>query len=43
MAAKKKPAPSGPSRSAITGHFVTPGYAKTHPKTTVTERPKKKR
>jgi hypothetical protein len=26
------------SRSAITGHFVKPQYAKDHPKTTVNER-----
>jgi hypothetical protein len=26
------------SRSARTGHFVTPGYAAAHPDTTVTER-----
>lgn len=25
------------SRSAISGKFVKPGYAKAHPKTTVTE------
>jgi hypothetical protein len=29
------------SRSAITGKYVTPSYAKTHPKTTVTETVKK--
>ena len=29
------------SRSAITGKFVKPGYAKHHPKTTVTETVKK--
>lgn len=26
------------NRSAITGRYVTPQYAKSHPKTTVTER-----
>jgi hypothetical protein len=34
------------SRSAVTGKFVKPGYAKAHPKTTVKERiplPKPKR
>ena len=25
------------SRSAVSGHFVSKGYAKSHPKTTVTE------
>jgi hypothetical protein len=30
------------NRSAKTGKFVTPGYAKTHKSTTVTERTKKK-
>lgn len=25
-------------RSAVSGQFVTPSYAKTHPRTTVTER-----
>jgi hypothetical protein len=31
------------SRSAVTGKFVKPGYAKNHPKTTVTETVKKKK
>ena len=32
--------PAG-SRSAVSGRYVTPGYAKSHPSTTVTEsRPK---
>ncbi len=31
------------SRSAETGKFVTPEYAKKHPKTTVTETIKKKK
>lgn len=37
---KKSSAPkSAPkSRSAVTGKYVTPKYAKTHPKTTVTEK-----
>lgn len=34
MAEKKS---SGQARSAVTGHYVTPQYAKTHPKTTVVE------
>ena len=29
--------PSGKSRSAITGRYVSGAYAKSHPKTTVTE------
>ena len=28
---------SGSSRSAVSGRYVTGGYAKSHPKTTVTE------
>jgi hypothetical protein len=28
------PKPSGHFKSAVTGHFVSPHYAKTHPKTT---------
>jgi len=42
MAAKKN---SGQARSAVTGNYVKPQYAKTHPKTTVVEHnktPKKK-
>ena len=41
--AKKKG--SGKARSAITGRYVTKGFAKKHPKTTQVEatRPKKKR
>ncbi|MFZ5554950.1 MAG: hypothetical protein ACOZCO_17705 [Bacteroidota bacterium] len=31
------------SRSAKTGKFVKPGYAKKHPATTVTEKMKKKK
>ncbi len=27
----------GPYRSAVTGHYVTPGYGKSHPSTTVHE------
>lgn len=30
---------SGSNRSAATGRYVTERYAKTHPKTTVTEKP----
>jgi hypothetical protein len=26
--------PSGKFKSAVTGHYVSPHYAKTHPKTT---------
>ena len=36
MATTKQP--SGHARSAITGRFVTIGYAQKHPKTTVIER-----
>lgn len=34
--------PTGKARSAISGQYVKPSYAKTHPKTTVVEhdRPK---
>jgi len=47
MANKGKPpskpsAPSGHDRSAITGRYVGPHYAKTHPKTTVHESTPKK-
>ncbi|HEY9314461.1 MULTISPECIES: hypothetical protein [Nocardiaceae] len=31
----------GSARSAITGKYVTKGYAKSHPKTTVVESKKK--
>lgn len=34
--------PTGKARSAITGHYVKPGYAKAHPKTTVVEHDKPK-
>ncbi len=39
----KKPTPKKVTinRSAITGKFVTPKFAKTHPKTTVKETVKK--
>jgi hypothetical protein len=33
----------GKARDAGTGHYVKPGYAKTHPKTTVTEHDKSKK
>jgi len=36
-AAKPKPAPAPDYRSAKTGQFVTEGYAKRHPATTVRE------
>lgn len=29
---------NGNNRSAVTGRYVTPGYAKSHPNTTVTEK-----
>jgi hypothetical protein len=37
-----KSPPPGKARSAVTGHYVSPKYAKTHPKTTVVEHSKKK-
>lgn len=39
MPKKSSSAPKSPPkyRSAITGHYVSPKYAKTHPKTTVKE------
>lgn len=41
MASKGSSKSSGTSaRSAVTGRYVTPGYAKSHPKTTVTEKKK---
>lgn len=39
---KKPPAPPPVNRSAVTGRFVTPQYAKSHPRTTVTEHNKPK-
>jgi hypothetical protein len=39
--AAKKPAPTR-ARSAVTGQTVTPGFAKTHPTTTVVEKIKPK-
>ncbi len=33
----------GKARSAITGRYVKKSYAKTHPKTTVVERDRKRR
>ena len=41
MATKKKP--TGRSRSAITGKYVSKQYAATHTATTVTEKDKKKK
>lgn len=41
MATKKKP--TGRSRSAETGRFVSKKFAATHKATTVTERTKKKK
>lgn len=39
MASKKSAPKSAPkSRSAVTGKYVSPKYAKTHPRTTVTEK-----
>ena len=34
--------PTGKARSAVTGRYVKPSYAKTHPKTTVVEHDKPK-
>jgi hypothetical protein len=42
MAGKKGSTSGGRGRSAITGRFVKPSTVRSHPKTTVTERPKKK-
>lgn len=44
MAKASKPAPPPKYRDAGSGQYVKPGYAKTHPKTTVkeTDKPKKK-
>jgi hypothetical protein len=45
MAGKKsssKATPKGNARSAVTGKYVPKAYAKSHPKTTVIERGKKK-
>jgi hypothetical protein len=33
---------AGKARSAVTGAYVKPGYAKSNPTTTVVERPKSK-
>lgn len=38
----KSPKPSGRFKSAVTGHYVRPQYAQTHPKTTFREGGKKK-
>ena len=37
----KKGSPSATYRSAVTGRYVTPQYAKSHPSTTVRHSPKK--
>ena len=37
----KKGSSGGSYRSAVTGRFVTPRYAKSHPSTTVRHAPKK--
>jgi hypothetical protein len=34
------PSPGTTARSAVTGQYVTPKYAATHPKTTVVEKKK---
>lgn len=41
MAKSGKSASGGHARSAISGRFVTAGYAKRNPKTTVVHKPKK--
>lgn len=41
MPTPKKPATQTDHRSAKTGEYVTPGYAKKHPATTVKETRKK--
>lgn len=41
--AKKSSSSGGKARSAITGRYVTKGYAKRNPKITVVERDKPKR
>jgi len=43
MAAKGGKSGGGSNRSAVTGQYVTPRYAATHPKTTVHEAPPKKK
>lgn len=43
MAAKGGKSGGGNFRSAVSGQFVTPRYAATHPKTTVHEAPPKKK
>ena len=42
MSKSKGSQPSGPAKSAVTGKFVSPKYAKTHPKTTYILGSKKK-
>ena len=42
MSGKGKSSKGGHDRSAVTGKYVTPGYAAKHPKTTVHETPSKK-
>ncbi|PBI91048.1 hypothetical protein BKP42_54000 [Rhodococcus erythropolis] len=41
MAKNSGSSSKGSARSAITGKYVTKGYAKSHPKTTVVESKKK--
>lgn len=43
MTAKGGKSNGGNFRSAVTGHYVKPQYAATHPKTTVHEAPPKKK
>lgn len=38
--AKPKPSKGSNHRSAVTGRYVKPGYAKAHPSTTVKEKRK---
>ena len=40
--AKKPTSSGGKARSAVTGKYVKPNYAKTHPNTTVVEHDKPK-
>lgn len=43
MAAKGGKSGGGSYRSAVSGQYVKPGYAASHPKTTVHEAPPKKK
>lgn len=43
MAAKGSKSGGGSYRSAVSGQYVTPRYATTHPRTTVHEAPPKKK